>query len=306
MPVLYSSGYLRGGALDARSPKGGGGGGGGGRGGGRGSSGSGSKGGKSGSGSSSSSTPIVIPGGSAKSSTYSNGGGATTTISSGPFAGRKQGGGYRLQIYGSSMYGSGYPGYRGRGVTGRDFPFYFWAIAFGIGYQSAPYIDEGRREFGSPDNSSRPGGAETTVSFASASRNTTLWVVADNMTTMSLIDEVYSKCASSLSNSTSRTVVAYSDNPRAESIVQYYRASSVALALNGYNNTAALSNDDNATATPLPEWRDTTMLNCVNTTIGAAVPLVNAAGGNCAMTMMSAHLSLGAGVAMIWVLVSLV
>ncbi|KAI5827654.1 hypothetical protein K523DRAFT_246329, partial [Schizophyllum commune Tattone D] len=117
---------------------------------------------------------------------------------------------------------------------------------------------------------------------------------------------VYSKCASSLSSSTSRMVVAYSDNPRAESIVQYYRASSVALALDGYNNTAALSNDDNATATPLPEWRDTTMLNCVNITIGAAVPLVNAAGGNCAMTMTSAHLSLGAGVAMIWVLVSLV
>ncbi|KAI5885409.1 uncharacterized protein SCHCODRAFT_02593984 [Schizophyllum commune H4-8] len=207
------------------------------------------------------------------------------------------------------MYGSGYPGYyTGHSIAERGFPFFFWplVIGAGVGYESAHYIDEVQKEFGSPDNSSRPGGAETTVSFASASGNTTLWVVADNTTTTSLIDEIYSKCASSLSNSTSRTVMAYSDNPRAESVVQYYRASTVALALDGYNNTAALSNDDNATATPLPEWRDTNMLSCVNNTIGAAVPLVNAAGGHRAMALMSTPAPLSAAVAMTWVLVSLV
>ncbi|KAL1674526.1 hypothetical protein EV122DRAFT_220446 [Schizophyllum commune] len=209
------------------------------------------------------------------------------------------------------MYGSGYPGYTGRSIAERGFPFFFWplvlgvGVGVGVGYESAQYIDEVRRELGSPDNSSRPGGAETTVSFASASGNTTLWVVADNTTTTSLIDEVYSKCASSLSNSTSRTVAAYSDNPRAESVVQYYRASSVALALDGYNNTAALSNDNNATAIPLPEWRNTDMLRCVNITIGAAVPLVNSAGGNLAMTMAGGPVSLSAGVAMTSVLVCL-
>ncbi|KAL1674519.1 hypothetical protein EV122DRAFT_293377 [Schizophyllum commune] len=205
------------------------------------------------------------------------------------------------------MYGSGYPGYTGRGVSGRNFPFYYWPIVFGAGYYGGVhYIDEGRREYGSPDNSSRPGGAQTTVSFASASGNTTLWVVADNTTTTSLIDEVYSKCASSLSNSTLRTVTAYTNNPPAESIVQYYRASSVALALDGYNDTAALSNDDNATATPLPEWRDTNMLNCVNTTIGAVVPLVNADGENGAMAVIGAPGSMGAGAALVLVLFSLI
>ena len=45
------------------------------------------------------------------------------------------------------MYGSGYPGYTGRGVAGRNFPFYYWPIVFGAGYYGGVhYIDEGRRE----------------------------------------------------------------------------------------------------------------------------------------------------------------
>jgi len=58
--------------------------------------------------------------------------------------------------------------------------------------------------------------------------------------------------------------------------VQYYRASSVVLTLDGYNNTAALSNDTNATNTPLPASVNTTFLDCLNQTIGAAVPLIDA------------------------------
>lgn len=30
-----------------------------------------------------------------------------------------------------SVYGSGYPGYYGRGVSGRNFPFVFWPLSFG-------------------------------------------------------------------------------------------------------------------------------------------------------------------------------
>ena len=59
--------------------------------------------------------------------------------------------------------------------------------------------------------------------------------------------------------------------------MQYYRASTVALTLDGYNNTGAFSEDDNAPDTPLPTNIDTNLLNCLNTTIGEAVPLVDAA-----------------------------
>ena len=49
------------------------------------------------------------------------------------------------------------------------------------------------------------------------------------------------------------------------------------LTLDGYNDTAALENDTNATATALPSWVDTTLLNCLNQTIGQSAPLFSGA-----------------------------
>jgi hypothetical protein len=66
--------------------------------------------------------------------------------------------------------------------------------------------------------------------------------------------------------------------------VEYYRASSVVLTLDGYNDTAALSNDTNAVDTPLPTNIDTTLLDCLNQTIGLSVPLIDAAGSTWATT----------------------
>lgn len=63
--------------------------------------------------------------------------------------------------------------------------------------------------------------------------------------------------------------------PRPEQAVQYYRASSVTLLLEGYNDTSALSDDANSTApVPIPAWVDTALLDCLNDTIGEAAPLV--------------------------------
>jgi hypothetical protein len=70
-----------------------------------------------------------------------------------------------------------------------------------------------------------------------------------------------------------------------EQAVQYYRASSFALTLDGYNNTASLASNqppDNNTAppvmadTPLPTSLNTTFLQCVNATTAFALPVVNA------------------------------
>lgn len=65
-------------------------------------------------------------------------------------------------------------------------------------------------------------------------------------------------------------------DPRPEQAIQYYRASSVVLALEGYNNTAALTGDANATPVPLPSV-DMDMLKCFNDTIGQYVPLFGSA-----------------------------
>ncbi len=115
--------------------------------------------------------PAYAPGlGKASAIATGNGVSAVSTISEGqPFAGRKYGGGTRDDVYGSSCvllngkrgllltdlpsrsYGSGYPGVKGLGTAGRDFPFGFWPVAWGAsaGAASAAYLhtDEVRQLF---------------------------------------------------------------------------------------------------------------------------------------------------------------
>ena len=71
--------------------------------------------------------------------------------------------------------------------------------------------------------------------------------------------------------------------------MQYYRASTVVLALAGYNDTAMLSGSDAQAHTPLPAGVDRALLDCLNYTIGESAPMfsdaavqsagVHAAGG---------------------------
>ncbi|KAG7442542.1 uncharacterized protein BT62DRAFT_982442 [Guyanagaster necrorhizus] len=224
---------------------------------------------------------ISTSGTSKQATSYGKGGGAVSTIPSGQlFAGRTQGGGTRDQVVGTRTYGSGYPGITSRGVAGLGFPFYYWPIAWGgIGLGSAAYLHDS--EYGRPDNSSRPGGAMTYATFPASSGNATFHVVADNDTVASLITDVNSNCSSVINTtSTSSTPITFNDSdastPKPEQSVQYYRASTVALTVDGYNNTGALEND--TADTPIPSWVDTNTLNCLNLTIEAAVPLVDGAG----------------------------
>jgi hypothetical protein len=61
--------------------------------------------------------------------------------------------------------------------------------------------------------------------------------------------------------------------------VQYYRASSVVLTLDGYNSTVLNGTQNPNASAPvvsLPNGTDTGLLTCLNDTIGRAVPLVDA------------------------------
>ncbi|KAF4614854.1 hypothetical protein D9613_002974 [Agrocybe pediades] len=261
--------------------KGGGGKGGGSSGGGR--SGGGTTGGRGGTGGGSArSSSVNTPIGSKSATSFGNGGGSPVTIPSGQlFAGRQAGGGTRGEVYGSRTYGSGYPGLpaANRGVGGLNFPFVFWPIAWGgaAGLGAGAYLHN--REYGRPDNTSRPGGVMMTAAFISNTQNNTFRLVADNETVTSLIQDIQADCSSNLKDPDSITATNYFDNstvPQPEQTVQYYRASSVALTLDGYNNTGALQ-DDNTPDTPLPSNLDNDLLTCLNTTIGEAVPLVDSA-----------------------------
>ncbi|KAJ6533237.1 hypothetical protein B0H19DRAFT_1214042 [Mycena capillaripes] len=190
--------------------------------------------GKSGSSKSSS----ISSGGTTKTvSTYGNGGGKAITIPAGqPFAGRTQGGATRSQIWGTRSYGSGYPGVFSRGVDNRGFPFYFWPIAWAL-YGMAV--------------------------FQSNSTNTIFRLVSDDNTVSDLMPDVASNCSMFLiPPSTNLSTPFNTSAMEPEQVVQYYRASTVALTL-----------DD----TPLPSGIDNQLLDCLNATIGQAIPLVDGA-----------------------------
>lgn len=120
------------------------------------------------------------------------------------------------------------------------------------------------------------------ANFVSNSTNTTFYLLADNSTVSSLITTIDTNCSSHLSSSSSTTAIVYNSSdpnaPQPPQAVQYYRASSVVLTLDGYNDTAVLGSDASIPDTPLPTNIDTTLLDCVNQTIGLSVPLIDAAG----------------------------
>lgn len=296
--------------------RGGGGGGGGGRAGGGISSSSGSSSSSSGktSGSSSSSgktgtgtatggskgfTPGTVSGGSSLYGTRGGRGVSTPyTVTSGAFSGRQAGGGVRSNVYGGGGgYGSGYTsGYTSRGVRagpvgGLGFPFIFWPVAFGgIGYGG--YY--GSREL-DDDASDRPGGNMTqytlTPPFADATGNS-FALYSDLNSVDAVYQSLMQSCGVQQPLATNFTL-----NPN--QTVAYYRGSSFALMLDGYNNEQPnISSTDNSNTTevdqalaPLPSTVNQTYLDCLNQTIVAQVPLVEeATSGALALTAFSSPL----------------
>ncbi|KAI1787954.1 hypothetical protein LXA43DRAFT_1063932 [Ganoderma leucocontextum] len=204
---------------------------------------------------------------------YGSGTTKVITIPQGqPFAGRSSGGATRDSVYGNRYYGSGYPGTTGLGVANRGFPFVFWPLVWGggLGYGAA-YLHS-NHEYGEPNNSTRPGGPMAQAAFSSNTTNTTFHIVADNSTVVSLLASVRTNCTvASNSSTTSAPFNGAATDPLPEQAVQYFRASGVALTLDGYNNTDALAGND-TTPPPLPSGIDTALLDCLNATIGEAVP----------------------------------
>jgi len=121
-----------------------------------------------------------------------------------------------------------------------------------------------------------------TASFQSNSTSaSTFRILADNATVVALITDITANCSASLSSPSATSPSPYNDTadspPQPEQIVQYYRASSIALSLDGYNNTAIFEADGTPDV-PLPTGIDTTLLDCLNQTIGLAPPLIDGVG----------------------------
>jgi hypothetical protein len=110
------------------------------------------------------------------------------------------------------------------------------------------------------------------------------------MSSQAVMDSLTKSCGVSSANPDSFNINDTMRAVRPEQVVQWYRASSFALSLDSYNNSAALASNmpkDNNTAppplssdTPLPSGLNTTFLSCLNRTIGDALPLVDYSHGH--------------------------
>ncbi|KAF8977339.1 hypothetical protein BDQ17DRAFT_1319079 [Cyathus striatus] len=227
------------------------------------------------------------------SSSSSGSGISKSTISSGAFAGRDVGGGTKDDIYGSSVYGSGYPEIPSRGVSNRGFPFVFYPIVFP---QSAgPTYLYAEQEYGKVNDSIRPGGPLTQISLSTPSY--TLRITSDETTITSLSNTLSSSLSSPLSTCSSANISltepiplnsSTEAHPKPEEAIQYYRASSVVLSLDGFNNSIAYSkNVSTFLYASVPGYAvDGNVVSCVNRTVGENVLLPNAGVGSGGMYSM--------------------
>ncbi|KAK7470178.1 hypothetical protein VKT23_001616 [Stygiomarasmius scandens] len=218
---------------------------------------------------------IKAGGSSWSASSSSNGGGDVSTIPSGNrFAGRRQGGGTRNDVYGTSEY----PGEQDSGVSGRGFPFYFWPIVWDDNSGDGETVLQDMEVYGSVNDPSRPGGPLifTAFSLSSQAMDATFYIVSDNATVLNIAPFILESCINFLDLSRSgqsyhelcNSSINSTSAPSANSVIQYYRASSVALTLSRRGDSDMLK-----MLSPFPSFIDA--LACVNSTIGNGIILVN-------------------------------
>jgi hypothetical protein len=151
-------------------------------------------------------------------------------------------------------------------------------------------------QYGNVDNSTRSGGPLSSAVFQSPSNNSTFRVMSDSETVASLVSDLSTACSSKFSTNpapTSTLLDVNAKEPRPEQAIQYYRASSIVLTLDNYNNSAT-SGPEGTPETSLPSGVDMTLLTCLNQTIGSAAPLVDAPSGS---GSVPATVTLNAGMA---------
>ena len=237
-------------------------------------------------------------------SAWSGGGGPIWQLEAdtgNPFAGRDYGSGDRKTIYGSRAYGSGYPDgsysvLDPATVARRGFPYGLWPIYWSGDYAgSAEYSPATVELF-------RPGGelmqAPLRPTPASGNYTTaeeeTYWLIGDQSSLFSMLTNMVDWCHAEpnwpelfepandtigvAGNNTNQGVKFHPGN-----VLQYYRASSFALAHPRYNNnyahpplnTSTLFTHDQST--PLNDvMKFSTWLKCINETIADALPILDA------------------------------
>ncbi|KAG8782108.1 hypothetical protein FRC16_002718 [Serendipita sp. 398] len=192
---------------------------------------------------------------------WGGGGGKPDTISKDskhPFEGRNFGGGKREEIRGTRVFGSGYPyGADNRStIAGRPFPFGAWPLYWDQNFM-------GGDEYGPKYDAIRPGGfiasvpLRTTTKHFNVTDDEVYYAIGDRESLLLLMVSFVTWChvtpvwPSRFDPSSPNATI------KLENVIQYFRASSLALASPAYNNTfARASISDANVSTPLPEFME--------------------------------------------------
>ena len=201
------------------------------------------------------------------------------------FAGRDFGGGDRKTMYGTREYGSGYP-YGADGanpsssIAGRPFPYGVWPISWGPAYLG------GGEFYGDDLDMIRPGGPLAVVKVGT--KDTSRWpgvsqdevyeMIGDKESLSFMMADLVDWCRAT-PQWPRRFDANNAQTPKPENVIQYYRASSFALAFSGYNNSASTTTAtrysfDNSVALP-SSIATSPFLRCINETIAAALPIMD-------------------------------
>lgn len=243
-----------------------------------------------------------------------------------PFRQRQYGSGDRKTIYGSRAYGSGYPyGVADTSnVRGRPFPYGSWPLYWSGGYMG------GDEYAGDAIEAQRPGGSLVVVAVSTTdtekwnvTTEETYWMVGDRDSTLSIMASMVDWCHATprwpvLFDPSTTTSTDAAPALAPQNILQYYRASSFALAHPGYNNSFAILSSSTTPNTELTHDQSTPLndtqiyspfLRCINETIADALPILDKPfpkplpNGILAAILCSIFLGpcvLGAGFACLW------
>ncbi|KAG8828591.1 hypothetical protein FRC18_009737 [Serendipita sp. 400] len=195
-----------------------------------------------------------------------------------PFQERTFGGAKRTEIQGSRIFGSGYPygANDSSTVAGRPFPFGTWPLWWDQDFM-------GSNEYGPHLDAIRPGGmlvsvplrttadhfniTDTEVYYAIGDKESLLLLMISYVTWCHVVPTWPSRFDPRLPNSTIRL----------ENIIQYFRASSFAVASPEYNNTfAQLPSSNSMESNPLPDFIEySPFRQCINNATFHALPILN-------------------------------
>ncbi|KAG8823245.1 hypothetical protein FRC17_009378 [Serendipita sp. 399] len=195
-----------------------------------------------------------------------------------PFEGRDFGGGKRYEIRGTKAFGSGYPYGAGNlsTVARRPFPFGVWPLYWDQNFMDAD-------EYGPQYDAIRPGGfiasipLRTTSEHFNVTADEVYYAIGDRESLLPLMVSYVTWCHVTPAWPTRFNASAADTTIKLENVIQYFRASSFALASPAYNNTFARIGDSGSKeSTPLPEFMEySPFRKCVDHVAENALAIVN-------------------------------